>query len=110
MSGESISAVTGVTVAAVDGESAASTAWDSELSVTIGGRTGSLFTGGLARLGASGGLFFGEEARPLLVKAAFGDGICRSPKPLKEPKDPDNVFEKLLLLLCEAEPLLDAVD
>ena len=101
--------MTGVADVAVEGESAASTAWESEVKVTIGGKIGSELAGGFAVLGRSGGpLFVGD--RPLLMIAALGDGLWRSPNPLKEPKDPDSLFEKLFLLLCEAEPLLDTVD
>ena len=103
-----MSAVSGVAVAAVEGESVASTTWDSEVSVTIGGNIGSALTGGLPIAETSGGLFFGE--RDLSATAALGDRVGRSPKPLKEPREPDNRFGKLLLLLCEAEPLLEAVD
>lgn len=69
-----MSAVAGVTVAIVEGESASSTAWESDDNVTMGGKTGGIVTEGGAIFEASGGLFFGE-GRPLLVKAAFGDGV-----------------------------------
>ena len=77
--------------------------------MTIGGKIGSGFGGGPAILEVSGGIFL-EGDRPLPVKVALGDGVWRSPKPLKELRDPDNLFEKLLLRLCDAEPLLEAVD
>ena len=94
----SISAVTGVTLVAVEGESAASTACDSEVKVTIGGRIGSWLAGGFATFETSGGLSLDGE-RPLVARIALGDWFWRSPKPPKEPREPDNLFEKLLLLL-----------
>lgn len=69
-----MSAVVGVTVATVEGESAAFTACDSEFKVTIGGRTGGVLSGQGAELDASGGLFFGED-RPLFVRAALVGGV-----------------------------------
>lgn len=109
-SGDIRSAVAGVTVATVDGESAASTAWDKDVSVTIGGRIGGGF-GGVDIFANAGGLFRGD-GRPLAENVALGDGVrpvWPAPKPLKEPKDPESLFEKLLRRLC-AEFLLEPVD
>ncbi len=66
-----MSAVTGVAVAAVEGESAASTAWDRDVKVTMGGRIGSGFAGGSAVLETSGGLFLVGDR----LKVALGDGV-----------------------------------
>ena len=45
----------------------------------------------------------------LLLPFELGDAAGGlPPKPLKEPKDPDSLFEKLLLRLCDV--LLEAVD
>ena len=91
----------------VDGESAASTAWDNDDSVTMGGRIGGGFEGGdfFAKVE---GLFCGDR-RPLVAKGALGDGVCPPAKPPKEPKDPESLLEKLLRRFC-AEFLLEAVD
>lgn len=102
-----MSAVAGVTVATVDGESAASTARDKDDNVTIGGRVGGGFEGGDIWANA-GGLFCGD-GRPLVEDVALGEGVWPPTKPPKEPKDPESLFEKLLRLLC-AEFLLEAVD
>lgn len=102
-----MSAVAGVTVATVDGESAASTAWDNDDNVTIGGRVGGGFKGGDI-LANAGGLFCGD-GRPLVENVALGEGVWPPTKPPKEPKDPESLFEKLLRLLC-AEFLLEVVD
>ena len=109
LSGEIMSAVAGVTVAAVDGESAASTAWDKDDSVMIGGRLGGGFEGG-GILATTGGLFCGDgDGRPLVENVALGDGVCPPAKLPKDPKDPESLLEKLLRLLW-AEFLLEAVD
>ncbi len=102
-----MSAVAGVTVTTVDGESAASTAWDKDESVTIGGSIDAGFEGGDI-FAIAGGLFCGE-GRPLVENVALGDGVWPPAKPPKEPKEPESLFEKLLRLLC-AEFLLEAVD
>ena len=96
-----------MTDATVDGESAASTAWDKDDNVTIGGKIGSGFEGDDI-LANAGGLFFGD-GRPLVENVALGDGVWPPAKPPKDPKDPESLFEKLLRLLC-AEFLLEAVD
>ena len=93
--GERSSAVAGVCTETVEGESAASTAWDKEDRVTIGGNIGGGFSGsgdvgilvGGASIGGDLGRFF---------DFAFGEGACGPPNPVKEPMDPDNRFEKLL--------------
>lgn len=69
-----MSTVVGVAVAAVEGESAASTACESEFKVTIGGRTGGVLSGEGAELDASGGLLLGGD-RPLFVRAALVGGV-----------------------------------
>lgn len=106
-SGDIRSAVAGETVATVDGESAASTAWDKDVSVTIGGRIGGGFNG-VDIFANAGGLFCGD-GRPLVENVALGDGVWPPPKPPKEPKDPESLFEKLLRRLG-AEFLLEPVD
>lgn len=93
-----MSAVVGVTVVAVDGEFAASTARDSEFRVTIGGRIGGVLSGGGPILELSEGLFL-EGDRPLFVRAALVGGVWRSEKPVNGPKEPDSRLEKLFLLL-----------
>lgn len=105
--GESISAVAGVADATVDGESAASTAWDRDDSVMIGGKVGGGFEGDDI-FSDAGGLFCGD-GRPRVEKGALGDGVWPPAKPPKEPKDPESLLEKLLRLLG-AELLLEAVD
>ncbi len=89
-------AVIGVTPDIVDGESAASTAWEREDRVTIGGRTGGGFVGAEEMVGGAGGLILGGD---LALFLAFGDGTCGLANPPKEPNDPDNLLEKLLRLL-----------
>lgn len=107
--GGSKSAVAGVIVAIVDGVSAASTAWERDFSVTIGGRTGGGWLGGLFLAGPSG-LPLGE-GRPVCIPFALGDGdCCALPKPPNDPKDPDNRLEKLFLLLWVDDDLLETVD
>ena len=109
MSGGSKSAVAGVMVAIVDGVSAASTACESDVNVTIGGRIGGGWPGGVFLKGPSG-LPFGE-GRPLGIPFALGDGdCCALPRPPKDPKDSESRLEKLLLLLCVEEDLLETVD
>ena len=96
----------GVSPPAVEGVSASSTACDKEDRAAIGGRTGGGFVG-IGDMAASpgptdlGGDFF--------LAFEFGDATGGlPPNPPKEPNDPDNLLEKLLLLLCDV--LLDAVD
>lgn len=60
-------------------------------------------------VGGPTGLSLGGDLG-LYCDFAFGEGACGPPNPLKEPKDPDSLFEKLPLLLLFAEDLLDAVD
>ena len=96
-------------MATVEGVSAASTACDREVNVTMGGRTGGGWVGGV-RVGISSGLPFGE-GRPLGIPFAFGDGdCCALPKAPKDPKDPESRLEKLLLLLWVEDDLLETVD
>lgn len=64
----------GVTVVAVDGESAASTAWESEFNVTIGGRIGGVLTGRTAALDISVGLLLEGEC-PLPMEDALTGGV-----------------------------------
>ena len=72
----------------------------------MGGSTGGGFVGIGDIAASTGGVDLGGD---LFLPFEFGDpagGL--PPKPLKEPKDPDSRFEKLLLRLCDV--LLDAVD
>lgn len=96
-------------VATVEGVSAASTACESDVRVTMGGRTGGGWIGCRLFAGPSGpGLGGGRAFGPSL---AFGEGdCCALPKPPKEPNDPDNLLEKLFLLLCVEDDLLETVD
>ena len=99
------SVVVGVTVAIVDGESAASTAWDNEGKVTIGGRL-DVVGAGRGALRAPCGLPPGDVlvfARTIL----WGGGDCELVKP---PKGPNGPVEKLFRLFCVAEVLLELVD
>lgn len=97
MEGESNSAVAGVAVATVEGESAASTACDKDDRVTMGGRLG----GGGFRddcFGSFCGLFFGD-GYALVTNFPFGGEACGAVKPLNELKEPDSLLVKLLPLL-----------
>ena len=99
------SAVAGVTVATVDGESAASTAWDNEDKVTMGGRLDVVGAGGDA-LRAPCGVPPGDVldfARTIL----WGGGDCEL---VKRPKEPNDPVEKLFRLFWVAEVLLELVD
>ena len=50
------------------------------------------------------------EGPDLLAPFALGEDESGWPKVPKEPKEPDNRFEKLPLRLCVADELLDTVD
>ncbi len=98
-----------MTVAIVEGVSAASTACEREVSVQIGGRTGGGWLGDIL-FGGPSGLSLGED-RVFGAPFAFGGGDDWAlPRPLKEPNDPDNLLEKLLLLLWVEDDLLETVD
>jgi hypothetical protein len=99
------SAVVGVVVAAVDGVSAASRAFDRTDRVIKGGSFGG-FAGedfpdgpGMCSCSGSGGFV-----------APLGETAWELPRPPNEPRDPDSRLEKLLLRRCVPEDLLDVDD
>ena len=98
-----------MTLAIVEGVSAASTACEREVSVQIGGRTGGGWLGDIL-FGGPSGLSLGDD-RVFGAPFAFsgGDGWAL-PRPLKEPSDPDNLLVKLLVLLWVDDDLLETVD
>lgn len=95
-------------VVTVDGESAESTAFDKDERVAMGGKAGGGYFGGDMLCGLGG--LCGGEICPLIWSLAWEEAVCGLPNPLKEPKEPDNRFEKLPLLFAFADDMLEAVD
>lgn len=103
-----MSAVVGVAVAGVDGDSAESTAWERDDRASMGGRVGAC-TGGGERAGNPGVLSLSGEC-PRFPGRPLAKDACELPKPPNDPNDPDSRFDRLPRLFWLASVLLDPVD